>query len=429
MWEVFSMATVNAICGWQFPKVTIRRYIDSKSPKLLTMDFDFPSTKPCNLKCKYCFIETDERQTENCKGFTEGRIDVNILRRVFLQASELGCRSAKLVGDQEPLQEETFLPFVEYVSEKLGMWLVIFTNGSVLSNDKLCRRIHGVDSQAVIENLNSMRVSIMLKFHSFSNHIEDELVRSKGYAAKRNIVLERLIESGLNQPPEFSTPEEQLAMTGIEWGMAPESWTRLGLESVVMPQCLSDAEKIYRFKSEERLFVDLDPPVPIGLTSSEEIRKKYNINVPQERMLELAQQIYAMNEELGIPFEGASPYLGGLPCSQLPYSLYVNARGRIYPCCGCPEEESDGRSEYLGNVRDQNALRDAISNNPYRIHYQQHGFAYDTPPFNSSKYDGYGIYHGCPYRDRAGDILPSNWELIINEQLNKKLKDSVQQLR
>ncbi len=422
------MVAVNAICGWQFPKDTIRRYVDSRSPKLLTMDFDFPSTKACNLRCKYCFIEEDKRQAIRPKEIFGDRLNVGELKRLFLQASELGCKSAKLVGDQEPFQEETFLAFVEYVTEELGIWLVIFTNGSILANDKLCKRIHGIDSQAVIEKLNGMRVSIMLKFHSFSNHIEDGLVRSKGYAERRNLVLERLIESGLNQPPEFSTSEEQLAMTGIKWGIAPESWTRLGLESVVMPQCLSDAGKIYRLKSEKRLFVDLDPPVPIGLTSSAEIRKKYNINVPQELMLELAQQIYAINEELGIPFEGASPYLGGLPCSQLPYSLYVNARGRIYPCCGCPEEENDGRSEYLGNVRDQGALHEAISNNPYRVHYQQHGFAYDTPPFNSPQYDGYGIYHGCPYRDRAGDILPSNWELVINEQFGDKLKSSVQQL-
>jgi hypothetical protein len=185
-----------------------------------------------------------------------------------------------------------------------------------------------------------------------------------------------------------------------------------------MPQSIQDAEKIYSLKKKKRLYIDLDPPVPIGLTRSQKIRKKNGIHVPKDQLLDLACRIYALNKEMGIPFEGASPYFGGLPCSQLPYSLYVNAMGRIYPCCGCPDIEVDGRSEYLGNVAKPNALLRAIESNPYRVHYKKYGFAYDSPPFNSPDYHGYGIYHGCAYRDRAADILPENWELSVDKYVN-----------
>jgi len=408
---------VNAIVGWQFHRTIIQKYLESKHPRLLTMDFDFPSTKPCNLRCKYCFINTDKRQQKNEKQSFQGRLDANTLRDVFICASELGCQSAKLVGDQEPLLEEDFLPFVEYLSEKLHIWLVLFTNGTVLSDDNLCNRIHGMDPKSFIKRLFELRVSVMLKFHSFSNEIEDNLVGVKGYASRRNVALDHLIEAGFNKPPAFSKPEEKLVMTGLEGDTIPETWTRLGLESVIMPQSIQDAEKIYSLKKKKRLYIDLDPPVPIGLTRSQKIRKKNGIHVPQEQLLDLACRIYALNKEMDIPFEGASPYFGGLPCSQLPYSLYVNAMGRIYPCCGCPDIEADGRSDYLGHISEAQALAKAIKLNPYRRHYEKYGHAYSTSPFSKKTYEGYGIFHGCPYRDRAGDLLPPKWEIAVAEHL------------
>jgi len=407
----------NAIVGWQFPRESIRKCLESQNPKLLTMDFDLPSTIPCNLRCKYCFIETDERQQNNLEHKSGGRLNIEVLKDVFARSSELGCRSAKLIGDQEPLLEADFMSFVEYVSEELKMWLVVFTNGIVLTNDKLCYRLHGMSTQTIIERLFEMRVSVMLKFHSFSNEVEDDLVGVKGYSSKRNIVLNNLIDVGFSLSPEFHNPKEQFEMTGVEGNEIPETWTRLGLESVVTPQCLTDAERIYRLKSEKHLFVDLDPPVPIGLTRSEETRKKCGVQVQKEQLLDLACHIYALNEKLGIPFEGVSPYLGSLPCSQLPYSLYINAMGRIYPCCGCPDVEADGRSDYLGHISETHALAKAIENNPYRKHYKYHGHAYDTPPFNQKGYNGYGFYHGCPYRDRAGDLLPQNWEVAVTDYI------------
>lgn len=408
---------VNAIVGWQFPRTTIQKYLESQHPRLLTMDFDFPSTKPCNLRCKYCFINTDKRQQKDEKRTFKGRLDAKKLRPVFVSASELGCLSAKLVGDQEPLLEEDFIPFVEYLSEKLNIWLVLFTNGTVLADNNLCKRIHGMESMSFIKRLFELRVSVMLKFHSFSNEIEDNLVGVKGYATRRNVALDRLIEAGFNKPPAFSKPEEKLAMTGLEGDTISETWTRLGLESVIMPQSIQDAEKIYSLKKKKRLYIDLDPPVPIGLTRSQKIRKKNGIHVPKEQLLDLACRIYALNKEMGIPFEGASPYFGGLPCSQLPYSLYVNAMGRIYPCCGCPDIEADGRSDYLGHISEAQALAKAIKLNPYRRHYEKYGHAYSTSPFSKKTYEGYGIFHGCPYRDRAGDLLPPKWEIVVAEYL------------
>ncbi len=411
------MNAVNYIAGWQYPPCTIEEHLDSPTPRLLTLDFGLPCEKRCNLKCKYCFIETDEREHDELHERRSRKLTISELKKVFQDAAELGCRSAKLVGDQESTIEAPFLDFVRFVSEDLGMWLVLFTNGLVFSSDKQCERIHGVDSETLIQELKRLRVSIMLKFHSFSEKTEGEIVGAFGYPRKRNIVLERLIDVGFNQPPIFASEEEQYSLTGVGPGQVAEAWTRLGLESVLTPQCINEAERIYRLKAEKRLYVDLDPPVPVGLTRSEEWRAENGLRVSKERLLQTALNIYTINEELGIPFEGASPYFGGVPCSQLPYSLYVSTKGHIYPCCGCPDTERDGRSDFLGNVFEPNSLRKAVEANPYRIHYKKHGHAYDSAPFNSPDFPGYGIYHGCVYRDRAGDVLPANWELIIEDHI------------
>lgn len=409
------MKAVNSIVGWQFPVSTIRSDLASEPPRLLTLDFDFPSSKPCNLRCRYCFIETDERQNHSNNPATGRKLTVVELKNVFREAAALGCRSAKLVGDQESFQEPEFLPFVEHVSEDLGMWLVVFTNAIILANEERCRRIHGMGVSEVIKRLKDLRVSIMVKFHSFDAVVEDGLVGRNGFSKERDVVLQRLMDAGFNNPPSFRSAEEQTVMTGIGQEQKPERWTRLGLESVISPQCLEEAEAIYRLKAAKRLFVDLDPPVPVGLTESRWSRSRCGMDVEPEEMLALCKRLYELNEELGIPYEGPSPYFGGAPCSQLPYGLYVNALGRIYPCCGCPATDANGQSDCLRDAREPLALRSAIMQNPYRLHYKQKGFAYDSAPFNSPDYSGFGIYHGCPFRDRAGDIMPPNWDARVHD--------------
>lgn len=413
------MMPVNAIVGWQFPESTIAAYLNSSQPLLLTMDYDFPCAEPCNLRCRYCFVKGDHRERERDHYNGEAaspKLSVSDLRGVFSEAATLGCRSAKLVGDQEPLQEPGFLPFLDFVSEELRIWTVVFTNGVVLADDALCTKVHGCDADSFLTHLKERRVSVMLKFHSYSVDVEDGLVGTQGYASKRNRVLARFMSFGFNDPPSFRSPEERAVLTGASGNEEPENWTRLGLESVITPQCFSDAEAIYRRKACDRLYVDLDPPVPVGLTRSAELRSRLDLQIPPDKLLELAIRIYSINKGMGIPFKGASPYFGGLPCSQLPYGLYVNARGRIYPCCGCPEVEAGGNSDYLGSIREI-GLDEAIKRNPYRLNRQRSGHAYDSAPFNSPAYSGYGLYHGCPYRDRAGDILPEKWELRVQKAM------------
>ncbi len=416
------MTWVNSLIGWQYPEATIKKYIDREAIALLTMDFDYPCQNKCNLKCRYCFVETDEREFVRNKQGSLSKLNIEQLKSIFKDAATLGCKSAKLVGDQEPFQESGFVDFIEFASEMLNMWMVVFTNGSILADESQCLKVHGLKPRELIEYLKKLRVSIMLKFHSFNNDKEDSLVGLKGYAEKRNHILEQLIAVGFNEPPVFSCEEEKLIMTGVAAEDSPTGWTRLGLESVITPQGIDDIEKIYRLKAERRIFVDLDPPVPVGLTRNADWRKRRGLYISKERMLKIAEGIYSLNEELGIPFGGASPYLGGLPCSQLPYGLYINARGRIYPCCGCPDETDGTDNNYLGNVHQEYALIKAIANNPYRNHYKKHGFAYNSIPFNSIGYKGYGIYHGCPFRDRAGDLLPIGWEAKVAEHV-QNLRD------
>lgn len=408
------MSYVNSIVGWQFPEKTILKYLPNKKKPLLTMDFDFPCKKNCNLKCKYCFIQEDSREKDALLNKTK-KIEVEHLKKVFIEAKKLGLQSIKLVGDQEPFLENDFLDFIEFTN-KMNIWVVIFTNGLVLANEKQCRRIHNnMSSEDIIDFLRNRKVSIMLKFHSFSNKVEDDLVKYSGYAEKRNNVLKKFISAGLNDLSNYPYKEHFSEMVDN-----PEHWTRLGLESVITPQCLDDIDKIYEKKVTDNLFVDLDPPVAVGLTRNKEMREKLGLSIEPDIVLEICKRLYAKNIKYGIPYKGPSPYMGDLPCTQLPYGLYVNSIGHLYPCCGCPEF-SGGKSQFLGDISGKNSndiiitLKEAILSNPYKKNILEQHFAYDKYPFNKPKVNDYEIYHGCPFRDNEGNILPKEWMRKVDD--------------
>ncbi len=413
---------VNAIVGWQFPETTILKYLPNKEKPLLTMDFDYPSQNKCNLRCKYCFIEEDSREKGALLNKT-AKISLGQLKKVFKAAKELGLKSAKLVGDQESLLERDFLDFIDFMDD-LGIWVVVFTNGAVLANDNACKKLHrGLDSYQFIEYLKKKRVSVMLKFHSFNNAIEDELVGVKGYALKRNLVLDKFLASGFNRIDSYPFQEHLSDLIDEQRG-----WARLGLESVITPQCVDDVIDIYKLKIEKDIYIDLDPPVAVGLTRDKKTRQRLGIDVDPEVLLELNKKIYEINLEYGIEYKGPSPYFGGLPCSQLPYGLYVNSIGHLYPCCGAPEV-SGGVSQFLGGIENKNEneirtiLYHAIMNSPFKKSMLEKGFAYDKFPFNI-KNGTFQIYHGCPFRDNEGDILPENWMETLHNHIIKKINEN-----
>jgi len=352
----------NGVKGWQFPEETLRSA--KEKGQLLTMDLDLPGEK-CALNCPYCFAKAGE-QTGTYYRPDKGQqpLSMEEIRQCLLEAKQLGLQSAKIIGYREPFENPEIFDFISFAT-KNGIHLVVFTALYSLGEEFL-----GGSTAGAIDFLAKHDVSLMVKMHSTSCSREDAIVNLKGYAAKRNSCLRALLDDGR---------------------LAAESPTRLGIENVVSTRNIAELLTMYKyFKIYRNVFVDLDPPIPVGRTGTLREAEKAGL-MRQEKLLELCTRTYKINEAHGIPFKGVSPYFGAAPCSQLPNGLYLTLSGQVFTCCG--------GDECIGNVRKER-LKEIFEKNPHR----KKGAA----------------YHNCPYREKKG---------IMTREFIKKAEEMLQRGR
>ncbi len=347
--ERFGINFMNGLRGWQFPVQTISRA--NQEGKLLTMDLDFPGNK-CDLDCSYCFAKAGEktgtyyRQDKGDKPLTTSEV-----KDALLQAKDLGLRSAKIIGYREPFDNTGFFDFIDF-ADKNKIHLVVFTSAYTLGEKEAGSLDRAIDFLA------DRRVSLMAKLHTLDRNKEDKIVGRRGYSEKRDKILQALLDSG-----RFNS----------------QSPTRLGIENVLASSNSEELVAMYEyFKIWRNVFIDIDPPIPVGRTGTLEEAEKAGL-MPQEDLRRLAVKIYRINQRFGIEFEGVSPYFGGPPCSQLPNGIYVTLSGKVNPCCG-------GIGE-IGDIKQQ-SLAEIIAKSPWRLKFHNQ------------------VYHHCPFREQRKIMTP-----------------------
>jgi len=341
--ERFGESYVNGLAGWQFSPTEIRTA--NQTGQLLTMDLDFPGSR-CKLNCTYCFAKAGEK-TGTYYRQDKGDVPLSIeeIKRAILEAKALGLQSVKIIGYREPFDNPGFYDFLDFTSSQ-DIHTVVFTSAYTLGE-----REFGGDMKKAIDFLAKRPISLMIKLHTLNRNNEDKIVRSEGYSQTRDRYLKALLNDG-----RFT-------------GTSP---TRLGIENVIASSNPQELLEMYEyFKIWKNVFIDIDPPIPVGRTGTLEEAEKAGL-LPQEKLKELCIDIYQINEKFGIPFDGISPYFGGPPCSQLPNGLYVTLSGAVNPCCG--------GIGTLGNVR-KTSLKTIFENNPWRAKLRER------------------VYHSCPFRE------------------------------
>jgi MoaA/NifB/PqqE/SkfB family radical SAM enzyme len=351
----FGAQFLNGLNGWQFPEETLKEA--NQEGKLLTMDLDVPSS--CRLNCIYCFAKEDAYYRPQ---MGDRPLSFEEIKKCLIEAKKLGLQSAKVVGFGEPFSNKNFYDFIDFATEQ-GIHLVVFTSAYTLGE----KGIGGVDK--AIEFLAKHDISLMIKFHTLDKEKENSIVGLRGYSKIRDRYLKALIDNG-----SFTS-------------CFP---TRLGLENVIASQDIDELVSIYEyFKIFQNVFVDIDPPIPVGRTATADKVKR--IGLSQEKLEELCVKIYKINANYDIPFKGVSSFFGAVPCSQLPNSLYLTLSGKVITCCGGDEE--------IGNIREQSLTEIFAKNHPYRQKMKD-------------------IYHTCPYREKAG-ILTKEFIEKVEGCLNK----------
>jgi MoaA/NifB/PqqE/SkfB family radical SAM enzyme len=266
--------------------------------KMLLIDLE--TSNRCNLNCQYCF-----RDVYGTKEALKKELNLRERLDLIKQAKELGCETIKITGAGEPFADPDLWPMIEFANA-LGMWVLIFTNGSLIT-EKIAQKIF------------QMKVSLIVKCNSFDEETEDKMVGKVGYAAKRNKAIQYLIDVGMNK----TTP------------------TRLGRDLVITKFNENEVYDSLRWCRKNNVFPLFRPLMPIGgakkltdwMMSKEETKEMY----------EKARQVDS--EDFGLNYNLTLPYMGGVWCRQLHYAIYVNILGEAYACTGS--------KKLLGNFKQQ----------------------------------------------------------------------------
>lgn len=90
------------------------------------MIVDFNITKRCNLKCKYCYANADNYNTES-------ELSLDEIKNILGELAQLNVQTIRLSGG-EPLIRKDYCEIVNYCNE-LGLFVCTNTNGTLITEE------------------------------------------------------------------------------------------------------------------------------------------------------------------------------------------------------------------------------------------------------------------------------------------------------
>ncbi len=286
--------------GWDFSEKEIEEA--KKNNQMLMLDSE--TSNICNLNCPYCYRDEYEEKNK----VLENELTIKQRKKLIDEAKKLGCKAIKIVGAGEPLIDPHFFEQIEHIFN-LGITPIVYTNGITLT-EKMAKKIF---------NLNC---SIMLKFNSLEEEVQDKLVNRKDYTKSRNKALDNLIKIGFNK----STP------------------TRLGFDSIITKQNKNEILKMFKFCREKNIFPSFKTFIPTGGALQ---YKDWEIS--KDELIKIYGDAKKIDEkEFNINGDLCLPYIGGFPCTQWHYALFVDILGNTYAC--------PGSRTLLGNIKEKSLI-------------------------------------------------------------------------
>lgn len=273
--------------GYDFKEEEVAKAL--KDNKLLLLNI-FTSNK-CNLKCPYCFTK-DHNKSQ--------KLTLEEYKRIILDARELGAESVWWVGSGEPFLYDQWRELVNYTTE-LGLWLGIFTNGTIINRND-------------IKYLKSKNVSLYVKMNSFKRDIQNKLVGGieKTYE-KIQKTLGNLLDANF---------QEQ---------------NRLAIETVITKFNYKEIPKIFKWARDN----DIIPFIEMMEHANDAAKK---LDIPLENHKELFERLLETDKEGYDNFWVAQPPWVAYRCINIYISLAIDGEGNITPCSGLTYK--------IGNIKD-----------------------------------------------------------------------------
>ena len=262
-------------------------------------------TSACNYQCPYCFVGLENLKAARDELVLEDKL------RVIREAKECGLRVVSMPGRGEPMADRNFWTVLEE-TERLGLWVVVYTNGCLLDS-------------AQIKQLKDSPVSLFLKVDSFDPDIYEQMVGKQGVFERLRRNIDVLLE-------HFHEPKID----------GDRIITRLGINSVVTAQTAESIPTIHRWCQNHGIYYTCRSPVKVGEAA---ITWDMLVQDQAERLRAIGQQYTARNFT-------SSTELG--QCGIYLFGITVDNNGEVLVC---PDAHSDfGR---IGNVK-KSSLRELI---------------------------------------------------------------------
>lgn len=172
----------------------INEVLNPESSKILCMGTGFEDI--CNYQCIYCYAG-DVAKKDRCQ-----LMDFETYDKLFKEANECGCNTIILTGassQAEPLLSSKVVKAVETL-HNYDIVPVIFSNLSVIGDDKLCEKIHGMTGSELAKHLFEYGVSFIASIDSLDEADYEKIVGRKDSFKNLNIALERMQEAGFFEP-------------------------------------------------------------------------------------------------------------------------------------------------------------------------------------------------------------------------------------
>lgn len=168
--------------------------LDPHKSDILCMGTGFEDV--CNYQCIYCYAGDVEKK-KNCD-----MMNFDEYVKIFNEAHECGCNTIILTGalsQAEPLISKKLVPAVKKLKE-LDILPVVFTNLSVIGDDKLCQKIHGMTGDKLAEILYTCNASLIASIDSIDEEVYNTIVARKDSFASLKIAEKRLADVGYFKP-------------------------------------------------------------------------------------------------------------------------------------------------------------------------------------------------------------------------------------
>lgn len=308
VYKTFPDNYINDLRGWSFSK----EIIEDNVGKLLTLDIDYGNY--CSLNCPHCF-----RKNNFINEVDHNELSSDDLKKLILDAKKLGLRSIKFLGEGEPLENEGFLDFLEFLKSE-GIWSIVFTKAHMIGDDELAKKYFADDGittgEQLVKKLKTLNISLVVGFNAIDSVVQNRMVgdTTGTYVNKRNKALGLLVKHGFNQ----GNP------TRLALGVNP-----------VTKKNINEALAIYKWARLRNFYVVLTTTMISG-----NAKKWQGLTPDYEKIIQLYTDIYKFNIKTNLQTkeqlqqEGISSYAGGHPCNQTGCGMYVSLRGEVLLCPG-----------------------------------------------------------------------------------------------